>query len=127
MSVTKECLMAGIKKAKVGNKLSDISKTIQQIAERNKFSVVKQLCGHGVGFSAHEDPQIPNFWPAPGIKDITLESGMVLAIEPMINTGTWEVATLDDDWTIVTVDNSLSAHFEHTIAITDKGSIILTK
>jgi methionyl aminopeptidase len=127
MSVTKECLMAGIKKAKVGSKLSDISKTIQQIAERNKFSVVKQLCGHGVGFSAHEDPQIPNYWPAPGIKDITLESGMVLAIEPMINTGTWEVATLDDDWTIVTVDNSLSAHFEHTIAITDQGPIILTK
>jgi len=127
ISVTKEALMAGIKKIKPGKKLSDISKAIQAVAEKNDFSVVRQLCGHGVGFSAHEDPQVPNYWPAADTRDLTLEPGMVLAIEPMVNAGKWEIDTLDDGWTIVTADGSLSAHFEHTVAVTDDGYEILTK
>ncbi|MFA6526664.1 MAG: type I methionyl aminopeptidase [Candidatus Buchananbacteria bacterium] len=127
MSVTQEALMAGIKKIKPGRKLSDISKTIQAVAEKNNFSVVRQLCGHGVGFAAHEDPQIPNYWPSYDTRDLTLEAGMVLAIEPMVNAGGWEIDTLDDGWTIVTSDGSLSAHFEHTVAVTEDGYEILTK
>ncbi len=127
MAVTQEALSAGIKKVKPGKKLSDVSKAVQSVAEKNGFSVVRQLCGHGVGFAAHEDPQIPNYWPAADTKDLKLAEGMVLAIEPMINTGSWEIDTLDDGWTIVTADGSLSAHFEHTVAVTDDGCQILTK
>jgi methionyl aminopeptidase len=127
ISVTQEALTAGIKKVKAGKKLSDVAKAIQAVAEQNGFSVVRQLCGHGVGFSAHEDPQIPNYWPSYDVRDFVLETGMVLAIEPMINAGSWEVETLDDGWTIVTADNSLSAHFEHTVAVTEDGCQILTK
>ena len=127
MSVTQEALNAGIKKIKPGNKLSDIAKAIQKKAEENGYSVVRQLCGHGVGFAAHEDPQIPNYWPAHDTRDLTLEAGMVLAIEPMVNAGRWEIDTLDDGWTIVTADGSLSAHFEHTVAVTEDGHQILTK
>ena len=127
MSVTQEALGAGIKKVKPGNKLSDIGKAIQSVVEKNGFTVVRQLCGHGVGFAAHEDPQVPNYWPAYDTRDLTLEVGMVIAIEPMVNAGGWEVDTLDDGWTIVTADESLSAHFEHTVAVTDDGFKILTK
>ncbi len=127
IATAQKCLANGIKMTKPGKKLSDIAKAIQQTAEKNGFSVVKQLCGHGVGFSAHEDPQVPNYWPAHGVRDLTLEAGMVLAIEPMINIGSWEVETLSDGWTIATIDNSFSAHFEHTIAITKSGNQILTK
>lgn len=127
MAVTLEALNAGIKKAKAGNKLSDIAQAVQEVVFRNHFSVVRQLCGHGVGFAAHEDPQIPNYWPAYDVRDLTLEAGMVLAIEPMVNAGGWEVDTLDDGWTIVTADDSLSAHFEHTVAVTEDGGVILTK
>jgi len=127
ISVTREALAAGVKKVKPGGKLSDIAKAIQTVAERNNFSVVRQLCGHGVGFAAHEDPQIPNYWPSPGTRDLVLEVGMVLAIEPMINAGGSAVDTLDDGWTIVTADGALSAHFEHTVAVTADGHSILTK
>jgi methionyl aminopeptidase len=127
IKVTQEALNAGIKKIKPGRKLSDVAQAIQAVAEKNHFSVVRQLCGHGVGFAAHEDPQVPNYWPASGIPDLTLEPGLVLAIEPMINAGSWQVDTLDDGWTIVTADDSLSAHFEHTVAVTADGYQILTK
>jgi methionyl aminopeptidase len=127
MSVTKESLMAGIKKIKPGRNLSDIAKAVQEKAQANGFGVVRDLCGHGVGFSAHEDPQIPNYWPSYDSRDIVLEEGMVLAIEPMINIGSHEVETLDDGWTIVTADGSLSAHFEHTVAVVADGYEILTK
>lgn len=127
LRVTQEALSAGIKKVKPGKKLSDVAKAIQAVAEKNDFSVVRQLCGHGVGFAAHEDPQIPNFWPASDVRDLVLEPGMVLAIEPMVNAGKWEIDTLDDGWTIVTADGSLSAHFEHTVAVTAEGCQILTK
>jgi len=127
IKVTQEALSAGIKKVKPGNKLSDIAKAVQGVAERNGYSVVRQLCGHGVGFSAHEDPQVPNYWPSYDMRDVALEAGMVLAIEPMVNIGGWEIDTLDDGWTIVTADKSLSAHFEHTVAVTEDGCQILTK
>lgn len=126
ITITKDSLYLGIKEVKPGNKLSDIAKAIQAEAERNGFGVVRQMCGHGVGFAAHEDPQVPNFWPA-GVPDAVLEEGMVLAIEPMLNLGGWEIDTLDDGWTIVTSDGSLSAHFEHTVAVTADGYQILTK
>ncbi len=127
LNCTKSALMNGIKKIKPGRKLSDIAQAIQQRAEQDGFSVVKDLCGHGVGFAAHEDPQIPNYWPAYGVKDFVLEEGMVLAIEPMLNLGDYQVDSLDDGWTIVTADNSLSAHFEHTVAVTKSGFQILTQ
>lgn len=126
VSVTQESLMKGIKQIKPGNKISDISRAIQEHVEKNGFSVVRQLVGHGVGFSAHEDPQIPNFIDR-SVPDIVLKEGMVLAVEPMVNVGGEEVDSLDDGWTIVTQDNSISAHFEHTIAVTDNGYEILTK
>lgn len=126
VSVTFESLMKGIKQIKPGHKISDISRAIQEHVEKNGFSVVRQLVGHGVGFSAHEDPQIPNFVDR-SVPDIVLKEGMVLAIEPMVNVGGAEVDSLADGWTIVTKDKSISAHFEHTIAVTDKGYEILTK
>lgn len=127
LAVTQEALMAGIKKVKPGNKLSDVAQAVQAVAQRNGFSAVRQLCGHGVGFAAHEDPQVPNYWPAYDIKDAVLEEGMVIAIEPMINVGSWEIDSLDDGWTIVTADDSLSAHFEHTVAVVADGHLIATK
>jgi methionyl aminopeptidase len=126
IKVTEECLMLGIKQAKAGNYLLDIGQAISEHAKKNGFSVVKQLVGHGVGFSAHEEPQIPNY-PEPHAAKIKIEPGMTLAIEPMINLGDYLVETLDDGWTIVTADGSLSAHFEHTIAVTEKGVEIITK
>lgn len=125
ISVTKNSLAAGIKQAVVDNRLSDISHAIQTYAESHGFSVVKDYVGHGVGKEMHEDPQIPNYGP-PG-RGPRLKKGMTLAIEPMVNVGTYEVETLLDNWTVVTKDKKLSAHFEHTIAITDKGPWILTE
>jgi methionyl aminopeptidase len=117
-------LAAGIEHARPGNRLSDISHAVQRTTEEAGFSVVRALVGHGVGRSMHEDPQIPNFGP-PG-RGPTLVPGMTLAIEPMINAGSDEIVVLDDRWSIVTEDGSLSAHFEHTVAITDDGPRILT-
>lgn len=126
IKVTQECLMLGIKQAKVGNVLSDIGRAVAEHAEKNGFSVVKQLVGHGVGFSAHEEPQIPNYFD-PHAAKIKIEPGMTLAIEPMVNIGDYPVETLDDGWTIVTADGSLSGHFEHTVAVTERGVEIITK
>ena len=124
INVTKGSLFRGIKKAVPGNRLYDISHTVQTFVEQHGFSVVRNYVGHGIGTKMHEEPQVPNFG-LPG-KGPLLEEGMVLAIEPMVNTGTWEVETLEDQWTVVTKDKGLSAHFEHTVAILKDGPEILT-
>ncbi len=123
--VTKEALMLGIEKVKPGYRISDISHVIQRHVEANGFSVVRSFVGHGIGRSLHEDPQIPNFGE-PG-RGPRLREGMTLAIEPMVNEGRYEVSILDDGWTAVTSDGSLSAHWEHTVAVTKNGARILTK
>jgi len=125
LKITEESLFVGIEKAVEGNRLSDISNSIQTFVEDNGFSVVKDYVGHGIGSNMHEEPQVPNFG-RPG-RGPRLKQGMTLAIEPMVNIGTYEVMSLEDNWTVVTRDKSLSAHFEHTIAITDNGPEILTK
>ena len=125
IEVTKKSLDLGIKQARVGNNLTDISHSIQSFVEAEGFSVVRQFVGHGIGSALHEDPEIPNFGKA-GSGPV-LVSGMVLAIEPMINMGGWECFILDNGWTAVTKDGAVSAHFEHTVAITDKGPVILTQ
>jgi methionyl aminopeptidase len=117
-------LAAGIQQCRVGNRLSDISHAIQRVTEEHGFSVVRSLVGHGVGRSMHEEPQIPNFGE-PG-RGPLLSEGMTFAIEPMINAGLPDVALHDDEWSISTADSSLSAHFEHTVAITEDGPRILT-
>ena len=124
LKVTLKSLEAGISQAQVGNRLGDISSTVQSEAERNGYSVVRDLTGHGIGRHMHEDPPIPNFG-SPG-SGLLLKEGMVLAIEPMVNAGGYEIKTLEDNWTVVTLDGSFSAHFEHTIAITNNGPEILT-
>ncbi|MEW6101348.1 MAG: type I methionyl aminopeptidase [Candidatus Omnitrophota bacterium] len=124
IEVTRKALFEGIRKARVNNYLSDISFSIQNYVEGNGFSVVRQFVGHGIGFSLHEEPEIPNF--ASASKGPVLKSGMVLAIEPMVNMGSWESRILDNGWTAVTKDGSASAHFEHTVAITEQGPRILT-
>jgi methionyl aminopeptidase len=124
LRVTREALYAGIEKARPGNRVGDVSHTVQSRVEENGFSVVRSLVGHGIGRSMHEDPQVPNFGkPGEGPE---LKSGMVLAIEPMVNAGAFDVEVLSDEWTVVTRDGSLSAHFEHSVAITDDGPVILT-
>lgn len=125
IEVTKDSLYAGIEQAREGNRLSDISHAVQSHVERAGFSVVTDFVGHGIGRSLHEEPQIPNFGP-PG-RGPRLKEGMVLAIEPMVNMGKAAVRVLEDRWTAVTVDGSLSAHFEHTIAVTKEGPVILSK
>jgi len=124
--ITEQSLYLGIKQVKAGNRLSDISKAIQKKVEDNGFSVVRQLVGHGVGYQVHEDPKIPNYYDERN-KDLILKEGMVLAIEPMVNVGKPEVITGDDGWTVITVDGSLCAHFEHTVAVTKDGAEILTQ
>lgn len=125
LRVTEESLMLGIAQAKLGNRLYDISHAVQTHVEANGLSVVRDYVGHGIGKAMHEDPQIPNFGK-PG-RGPRLEVGMALAIEPMVNMGTYEVQTLKDHWTVVTKDSRPSAHFEHTIAITENGPEILTR
>ena len=124
IAVTERSLSEGTKRAVEGNRLSDISAAIQQWAEANGFSVIRDYVGHGIGQKMHEDPQIPNFGH-PGFGP-RLMSGMVLAIEPMVNAGKYHVKTLADGWTVVTADGKLSAHFEHTVAVTPQGPRILT-
>ncbi|MFZ4856465.1 MAG: type I methionyl aminopeptidase [Desulfuromonadaceae bacterium] len=125
LAVTEESLYCAIKKAIPGNRLGDISATVQAYVESRGYSVVRDFVGHGIGKKLHEDPQIPNYGTAN--KGIKLKSGMVLAIEPMINEKSHEVKVLSDNWTVVTCDGGLSAHFEHTVAITDNGPEILTQ
>jgi methionyl aminopeptidase len=125
MKTTKSALRAGIKAAVNGNRISDISKQIQTIVEADGFSIVRELTGHGVGYNLHEEPVIPNF-VARG-PDPSLSAGMVLAIEPMVNMGTYQVKTSANGWTISTRDHSLSCHYEDTIAILEKGNINLTR
>lgn len=122
--VAKEALAEGIKQAQPEKHLSDISYRIQNYVERQGFSVVRQFVGHGIGYKLHEEPEIPNFG-RPGEGPV-LKKGMVLAIEPMVNMGTWESELLDNGWTAVTKDRFPSAHFEHTVAITKQGPEILT-
>jgi methionyl aminopeptidase len=125
LATTKQALSEGIEKAVIGNRLSDISFAIQSYVESSGFSVVRNFVGHGIGRELHEDPQLPNFG-RPGEGPV-LMAGMVLAIEPMVNAGDWGIIILQDGWTAVTKDKSLSAHFEHTVAITDDGPKALTK
>ncbi|TAM40814.1 type I methionyl aminopeptidase [bacterium] len=125
IDTAKEALDIGIHQASPGNNLGDISRGIQDFVEGRGFSVVRQFVGHGIGKALHEEPEVPNFGQAHCGPE--LKSGMVLAIEPMINIGGWECRITDNGWTAVTSDGSYSAHFEHTVAITDKGPEILTK
>lgn len=124
MEVTKECFFQGLAAAKAGNHLNDISKAIGAYAAKYNYGIVRDLVGHGIGTHLHEDPQIPNF--ACKSRGIRLQPGMTLAIEPMIDMGTAEVCWLDDDWTVVTEDGSLSAHYENTVLITDGEPELLT-
>ena len=124
MRVTEEALWAGIGAMQEGNRLHDIGAAVQSVAEGAGFSVVREYVGHAIGTFMHEEPQVPNYWPGkPGPK---LKSGMVYAIEPMVNAGGPGTVLLADGWSVVTADGSLSAHFEHTIAITDDGPEVLT-
>jgi methionyl aminopeptidase len=124
LNVTEEALYKGIAHARPGKRISDIGHAIQRYVESRGFSVVRELTGHGVGKSLHEDPQVPNYGAAG--KGVLLECGMTFAIEPMVNAGRKEIAYLDDRWTIATADGSRSAHFEHTVAIVSSGAQILT-
>lgn len=124
MNTTKESLYEALKKAKVGFRIGDIGATVQEYVEARGYSVVRDFVGHGVGADMHEDPSIPNYKTSR--KGARLMPGMTLAIEPMINQGTYAVKVLEDEWTTVTVDNKLSAHFELSVAITDSDPIILT-
>jgi methionyl aminopeptidase len=125
LDVTEESLYKGLNEAKPGDRLTNISHAIQTYVEANGFSVVREYVGHGIGQDLHEDPQIPHYGPPN--KGPRLKPGMVLAVEPMVNAGSRYVKTLADDWTVVTVDGRMCAHFEHTVAITETGFEILTK
>lgn len=127
LKVTETALLKGVEKAVVNNYVYDISKAIQSHVEDSGFSVVKSFVGHGIGRKLHEEPQIPNFVPKEVRgRGVRLKAGMVIAIEPMVNEGTEDVKILEDGWTAVTADGRLSAHFEHTVAITEKGPEVLT-
>lgn len=125
MQVTEQSLYAGIEQARSGNRLGDISAAVQGVVEDAGYSVVRDFVGHGIGKDLHEDPQIPNFGQKG--RGIELKRGMILAIEPMVNEGKYKVQILPDGWTVVTRDGSLSAHFEHSIAITENGPDILSR
>ena len=125
IATTEEALYAGIAQVVAGNRLSDVSHAVQRTVEAQGFSVIRDFVGHGIGRSLHEDPQIPNFGP-PGHGPV-LEPGMTFAIEPMVSAGSWEIVVLPDGWTAKTRDGSLAAHFEHSVALTGKGVLILSK
>lgn len=124
LKVTEEALYKGLEQALPGNRLGDIGYAISSYVEKNGYTLTKDYTGHGVGRDVHEDPVVPNYGNAG--KGMLLKPGLVIAVEPMVNQGKEELRTLDNDWTVVTVDGKLSAHYEHTVAITDKGLIILT-
>jgi methionyl aminopeptidase len=124
MNVTERSLWAGIDQLVIGNRLHEVGRAVQKVAEAAGYSVVREYVGHAIGTEMHEDPQVPNYWP--GSPGPTLKEGMVFAIEPMVNVGTYDTYVLDDGWGVMTQDGQLSAHFEHTIAITDNGPEVLT-
>ncbi|MBI2723927.1 MAG: type I methionyl aminopeptidase [Chloroflexi bacterium] len=124
VDVTCKALQVGISKMRPGNRLGDVSHAIQTYIEGHGFGVVREYVGHGVGRAMHEDPQVPNFGPAD--RGPVLKKGMVLALEPMVTVGDWHTRQLDDNWTVVTADGSLAAHFEHTVAVTEGDPIVLT-
>jgi methionyl aminopeptidase len=127
MDVTAESLRIGVEMAKPGNWTTDISKAIQAYVESQGYSVVREYTGHGIGRRMHEDPQIPNYYN-PGIGGrVRLRPGMTFALEPMVNIGGWQTRVLDDHWTVVTADGTRSAHFEHTVAVTQNGPEVLTR
>jgi methionyl aminopeptidase len=124
MKVTERSLFDGIDQLKKGNRLNEVGRAVQLVAEAAGFSVVREYVGHAIGTAMHEQPQVPNYWP--GSAGPTLKTGMVFAVEPMVNVGSPETMVLEDGWAVVTADGSLSAHFEHTIAVTDHGPEIFT-
>lgn len=124
LNVSRESLFQGIAKAKVGNRIGDISAAVQKYVESNGYSVVRDLVGHGIGRTVHEEPSVPNFGKAG--KGEAIREGLTICIEPMVNEGTFKVNTLADKWTVVTADGKLSAHFEHTVAVTRDGPELLT-
>ncbi len=124
LEVTPKALAAGIEQMRPDTRLGTVSNAIQKVVEENGFTVVRDYTGHGIGRAMHEPPQVPNYGSAG--TGMRLKAGMVLAIEPMVNVGTWKTKTLRDGWTVVTADGSLSAHFEHTIAVTEDGPLVLT-
>jgi len=125
LEVTRRALDAGVLQASSGSRLGDVGAAIQDVVEEAGFSVIRELVGHGVGFSPHEEPHVPNFGRRG--QGVALEEGLVIAIEPMVNVGRRHIRTLTDGWTVVTADGSLSAHFEHTVAVTREGPRILTR
>jgi len=124
MEVTEQSLMAGIDQLTPGNRLHEVGRAVQQVAEAAGFSVVREYVGHAIGTAMHEEPQVPNYWP--GTPGPTLKTGMVFAVEPMVNAGSAATVQLDDGWSVVTADGRLSAHFEHTIAVTEDGPEVFT-
>ncbi|MFC1562374.1 type I methionyl aminopeptidase, partial [candidate division KSB1 bacterium] len=126
MRVTEKALEKAIEQAVINNRVSDISHAVQSIAEREGFSVVRDLVGHGIGAALHEEPEIPNFVDPRRDPQPKIQAGMVFAIEPMVNAGDYRISILQDGWTVVTADSKPSAHFEHTVAVTDNGPLILT-
>jgi len=124
LEVTEASLWAGIEQLCPGNRLNEVGRAVQKVAERAGFSVVREYVGHAIGTAMHEDPQVPNYWP--GTPGPMLKTGMVFAIEPMVNAGGPETLQLEDGWSVVTADGRLSAHFEHTIAVTDDGPEVFT-
>jgi methionyl aminopeptidase len=126
LAVTQETLAQAIEEAREGNRLSNICRAIQRYAEGKGYSVVREYVGHGIGSKMHEPPQIPNFWDGSEGYNPRLRAGMVLAIEPMVNVGTWKTRRLEDKWTVVTADGQLSAHFEHMVAVGKDGPEVLT-
>ncbi|MDD5071773.1 MAG: type I methionyl aminopeptidase [Patescibacteria group bacterium] len=128
IAVTKESLRLAIEKVKPGNTINNIGRTVQQFAESRGYAVVRDLVGHGVGYDVHEEPRVPNYEISEkSPENAVLKTGMVIAIEPMVNCGGWKVKSGSDDFTILTADGSLSAHFEHTVAVTEDGHLVLTE
>ena len=125
LDATRTSMYEGIRAAKAGSRLGDVGSAVQRYVEARGYSVVREYTGHGIGASMHEDPSVPNFG-RPG-RGVRLQSGMVITVEPMVNAGTADIKVLGDGWTVITADGALSAHFEHTLAITDDGPVILTE
>jgi methionyl aminopeptidase len=124
LEATERSLWAGIEQLRSGNRLNEVGRAVQAVAEAAGFSVVREYVGHAIGTAMHEQPQVPNYWP--GSPGPTLKTGMVFAVEPMVNAGSPETMLLEDEWSVVTADGRLSAHFEHTIAVTDDGPEVFT-